>query len=74
MENYDPAKIIVISMIGQSRMPILYPLFLKSWTRSKEPNSLPSLMSDGDTTRFESGKKINGKLPLKQIEDYLNQL
>ena len=44
-------------MIGLSRMPILYPLSPKLWTRLKELNSLPNSMSDEDTTMFGSERR-----------------
>ena len=72
MENYDHVRTTVFLTNGQSRRPILFPLFPKSWTNSKELNILSSLMFNGDIITSESGKVMNGRPHLRQIKDYLN--
>jgi hypothetical protein len=51
---------------------IHYHLSPKSWTKSKAPNSLPNLMSDGVIITSGSKLRTNGKQHPKQTEDYSN--
>jgi Reverse transcriptase (RNA-dependent DNA polymerase) len=71
MGNSDSAKIIDTSTIGLSKTRIHYHLPPKSWTKSKAPNSLPNLMSDGVIIMSGSKLRTNGKQHSKQTEDYL---
>ena len=73
-ENYDHARTTDFLMNGQSRMPIPFPLFPKSWTNSKELNISLSSMYNGDITTSGSEKVMNGRLHSRQIEDYSNPL
>jgi hypothetical protein len=54
------------------KMHIHYRLSLRSWIRSKVPNSLPNLMSDGAIIMSGSGPRTNGKQHSKRTEDYSN--
>ena len=75
MGNYDWHRIINTSINGQSRTPIHYHSFQKSWTRSRplEPNISPSSMFDEDSTIYTSKMATNGKQHSRPTLDYMNQ-
>ena len=61
--NYDPAKTTDTSIATQSRMLISSPLSLISLINSKNHQSLPSSMYDGDTTISLSSQRTIGRPP-----------
>jgi len=60
-ENYDHARIIVISTNTPSRMLIQYPMFKVFWTNYKDQNTSLQWTYDSDTTIFIFKNKIDGK-------------
>ena len=72
MANYNLYRTTTDSMNTPLKTDTHSLLSLTSLVGFVMQKSLPSLMSDGDTTMFESRRGMNGKEHLQLIEDFLN--
>ena len=72
MGNYDQFKTIKTWTNGQSQINILFHSSPTWYTISPDKNGSQNLMSDGDTTTYESKKETSGKQLSKQATDYSN--